>query len=478
MVKGKSNSTHGLGLEKMISVCLEAGRIKVLALTAKLVALIAFVDWWVGNTFSLGVLYILPMMFAGTVLSARGTAGLAILCAFLRSQFDTPGSHTETNLRFVFASLAYFSSGLFVIALMRNRELVVDHLSKIQREQSLRCEAEEQLRVLVESSPAAILTLNSGGIVLAANNAANGLFMMPEGQSLHGQDIASYLPVLSDALRFEMGREAFRTAAQCQGRRENGEIFLAHTWFSSYVSDEGAHLAAIIVDSSEEMRDREEQNLRELMKYNRIAATAVSHEVRNVCSAISLIFSNLGEKHGLTDDSDYQGVMNLINGLEKIASLNLHSRAQETFQQVPLQMVLDSLRIIIESEWNEIEGRIRWPSMQNMPEVMADPHGLLQALLNLVQNSYKAVQESLLRELSITVCVASERAFVRLKDSGPGISSPDRLFQPFQAGTDGTGLGLYISRAIVRSYGGDVRFEPGPEGSCFLIELQTTGQPD
>ena len=60
---------------------------------------------------------------------------------------------------------------------------------------------------------------------------------------------------------------------------------------------------------------------------------------------------------------------------------------------------------------------------------------------------------------------------VRFQDSGPGIPSPDRLFEPFQEGAAGSGLGLYLSRFIVRSYGGELRFEPRPAGSCFAVEL-------
>ena len=199
-------------LERAISLGLEAGRPKIIAIACVLVVAIAFADWAVGNTFSLGVLYILPMMVAGVVLRTRDITLLALFCAFLRSRFDTPGSHVESALRFVFASLAYFTSGLFVIAILRNRNLVADHLKKIQKEQALRSEAEEQLRVLVESSPAAILTVDSAGIVLAANNAADRLFAISEGRNLQGCEIGDYLPILSDALGFRIGPEVFRTA--------------------------------------------------------------------------------------------------------------------------------------------------------------------------------------------------------------------------------------------------------------------------
>jgi signal transduction histidine kinase len=76
--------------------------------------------------------------------------------------------------------------------------------------------------------------------------------------------------------------------------------------------------------------------------------------------------------------------------------------------------------------------------------------------------------------LNIIVTVKDGWASIRFEDSGPGISNPERLFQPFQQGADGSGLGLYVSRAVVRSYGGELRFEPRAQGSCFVLELQVT----
>ncbi|HEY1759116.1 MAG TPA: ATP-binding protein [Bryobacteraceae bacterium] len=457
-------------LREATSAFLRAGKTKVLLATAGLVAIFAFADWAVGNTVSLGVLYILPTMLGALVLRPGETAGLAIFCALLRARFDVPSSRTEMGLRFVFASLAYFTSGLFVTALARNRELAVENLAKVQREQTLRREAEEQLRVLVESSPAAILTTDHRGMILAANNAADELFSIPEGQGIQGRIITKFLPLLDDALHLDAG---FRTSVQCYGRRENGEVFLADTWFSTYSGPEGPRLAAIVVDSSDEMRDREEQNLRQLLRYNRIAAGAVSHEVRNLCGAISLLCANVADKHNLTQDEDLRGLARLVKGLEHSAALDLHSRSQDAVEEVSLRAVLDSLRIVIEPGWRDSGGVVRWRVPESLPRVVADAQGLLQAFLNLSQNSYRAMREVSVRELTISVTAEDQKVAVRFEDSGPGVAAPERLFQPFQEGAEGTGLGLYISRAVVRSYGGELRFEPRERGSCFVVELQT-----
>ena len=468
MVRGRLRK---LG-EETVAACLKAGRVKVVVIVASLLVLIALADWEVGDRGSLGVLYILPMTIGAVICGPFETFLLASVCAFLRAWFDTPAPNAEVILRFAFALLAYFASGLFVIALVRNRRLVVNHLATVQQEQGLRREAEEQLKLLVESSPAAILTLDHRGVVLAANHAANMLFLIPEGEMLQGRRIAGYIPLLSDALGVESSVEGFRTAARCQGYRETGEIFLADTWFSSYRAPEGMRLAAIVVDSSEEMRDREEQNLRLLRRSNRIAASAVSHEVRNLCGALSLLRANVEEKLGLSQDEDFKGFATLIKGLDRIARLELDARAHEQLEDVPLQSVLDNLRIVIEPDWQECDGRVRWDLPEAIPAVVADPSGLLQALLNLVRNSHRAVLHSDTRELRIAVSVKDQRAFVRVEDSGPGVASPQTLFQPFQPGAEGTGLGLYVSRAVVRSYGGELRYEPSEKGSRFVVELQ------
>jgi two-component system, LuxR family, sensor kinase FixL len=450
-------------------------KIRTLAAIAGLIGLIAAADWYTGTRASLGVFYVLPMVIGATALESIGIIVLAFVCSTLRSLFDLPSPpYLEGLLRFIFATLAYASSGLLVATLIRNRELTIAHLARLRHEQDLRREAEEQLRILVESSPAAILTVDEEGRVLAANRATANLFTIPDEETIKGRDIASYLPVLGEALQFDPGPEGLRTATQSQGRRDNGEIFLANTWFSSYKTPEGMRLAAIVVDSSEEMRAREEQSFRQLSESSRIAVAAVFHEVRNFCSAISVISSNLKQKQGLAPDIDIQALANLAAGLEKIVATELRSRAGERIDEVKLSNVLDDLRIIIEQDWLEAGSHVNWKVAPNLPRVMADAHGLLQVFLNLARNSQRAVEARGGEggELSITTCVEEQKVMVRFTDTGTGVTEPEQLFTPFQTGANGTGLGLYVSRAVVRTYGGDLKFEPRASGACFAVELQ------
>ena len=98
-----------------------------------------------------------------------------------------------------------------------------------------------------------------------------------------------------------------------------------------------------------------------------------------------------------------------------------------------------------------------------------------QAFFNLAQNSLRAVQASdtasSARELDVTVEAGEQKMLIIFQDSGPGVASPSDLFRPFQQGAAGSGLGLYVSRFLIRSYGGELRFEPSGRGSRFVIEL-------
>ncbi len=454
------------GFDRIILFLLSAGRTKVLPIVFLMIAAIAVADWEVGLDISLGILYIVPMALASIVLPAPWIMALALLCATFRRLFETPHPGIEGVLRFTFATIAYLSVGLFIAAVIRNRE-----------EQARRADAEEQLKTLAESSPAGILTLDNRGVVLAANAAVLDLLGVPAGESLRSRHIAQYLPLLAEALQIDTGATPFRTAAQAQGKRQNGEVFLADIWFSTYPSPKGKRLAAIVIDSSEEMRNREEQNLRQLRLSSRIMAGAMLHEVRNLCSAISVLYANAGGPSAAAN-LELPGLDHLIKGLARIASLELNPSETTQLDTVSVSDVLSDLRIVAEPSWIEAGGTIHWDAPAELPRVLADRQGLLQVLLNLTQNSLRAVQDSNEKNLSVGVTVGPERVSVKLQDSGAGVKNPQMLFQPFQPGATSTGLGLYISRSLLRSYGGELKFDPQDRGAAFVVELVRAGNRD
>jgi len=452
----------------LTSIYLEANRTKLLVIAGLSVTAIAVVDWLTKPYISLGFLYLFPIMIVGGYLSRKQIIGIALVCAYLQEAFsDLPGN--EALVRLVFSSAGFIGTGLFISELLRNRRIVLKHIEELKDQVQLRQDAEEQLRMLVESSPAAIITIDSNGIILLANEAAQRL-LAPETQPLRGQTIGSYLPSLQTAVQTHPSR-VFRTTLQCRGQRSDGEAFLAGIWFSTYTSIAGPRLAAIVVDLSEDLRSREDLSLDHLLKNSRILMSAVAHEVRNLCAAVLVVQKNLSRLSELQHNEDFQALSMLIQSLEKISAMELQVSPTQNAGVVELTSVLDELRVLIESAYHESEMEIDWQIQNFLPRVWADRYGLVQVFLNLARNSQRAMQCSETKRLCVSASDEGSTVVIRFADTGVGISSPENLFRPFQRGADSSGLGLYVSRAIIHSFGGELLYERRSRGCCFAVVL-------
>jgi PAS domain S-box-containing protein len=456
----------------MLSFFLGLSRGKLLLLAAAMIAAVGLVDWRVELNVSFGFLYLFPMLIVGTCLPRWQMAMVGAVCTLLAEAFAPfPWEVAAGVPRDIFMFTSFFGAGLFAYESARNRRLTEKHVREVEQEAELRRDAEQQLKILIESSPAAILTVDSSGKILMANQAAHRLLGF-EPETLPGESIKDFLPPLARVPPTDETTPSFRAAMQCSGRRRDGDVFLADVWFSTYKTSAGPRLAAMLVDSSEDLRDKEEASLHHLLVASRLAAGAVSHEIRNVCGAISVVYQNLSRHGEMAQSADFQALGNLVEGLGKIATFELRQSAgTEELASVDLASVLEELRIVTAPSLREAGVFFRWHIPKDLPRVWAERHNLLQVLLNLTKNSQRALQDQGVKEFRISACVEGERVVVRVRDSGHGIANPERLFQPFQEGAEVTGLGLYVSRALVRTFNGDLRYEPGHEGCCFAVDL-------
>ena len=452
----------------ILSIYASANRVKLLAVAGFLVAAIALLDWRTKPYLSLGFLYLFPIVIAGGFLSRTQIVVVALICAFLQEAFSNLPQN-EALIRLIFSSAGFIGIGLLIAQLVRNRRVVLQHVAELEHEMNLRHDAEEQLQILVESSPAAIVTIDATGTILLANQAAQQL-LSPGASSLRGEKIAFYLPALQTAVESRPSR-SFRTNLQCKGQRSTGEAFLAGVWFSTYSTISGPRLAAVIVDLSEDLRDREDLSLDYLLKNSRILVGAMAHEVRNLSAAALVVHKNLSRVAELEHNEDFQALNTLIQSLERMSTLSVRSSPADAPAAVDLTSVLDELRVLIEEAYRESEIEIDWQLVHPLPLVLADRYGLIQVFLNLAKNSRRAMESSDVKRLRVGTAVDGNNLVVRFADTGSGIASADDLFRPFQPGATSTGLGLYISRAIMRSFGGELLHEPGTQGCCFAVIL-------
>jgi PAS domain S-box-containing protein len=459
-------------------------RSRVLVLSAISIITIALIDWLIVPNIGLGFLYVFPILLVAGFLSRGQILVVTLLCAVFRELFSPFHHNNESLPRTIFVWIGFTGVGWFLRELVTNRQQAVEHLSRLQtevdlrvKEAQLREDAERHLKALIDSSPAAILMVTESGSIELCNHAAQRLFRT--NNELLGKNISNFMPDIA-VIQNRLGlNSSLRTGVECRGMREDGEIFLGHVWMSLFQTHKGVRVAIIVSDVSEQLRDREEGGLEQSLANSRLLVSAVSHEVRNLCSAVAIAHTNLGRVEGLPENTDYKSLGMLVDGLRQLSSAELMPVTKAAQEGLQLRTMFDDLRIVLQPAAEEAAADLVWNIPAELPPVRADRQGLFQVFLNLSYNSFRAMRNCPTRMLTISSKADLNLVTIRFRDSGPGVSHPDQLFKLFHSGSNSSGIGLYISRAILRSYGADIRYEFGDSGACFAIELlRSQGTPN
>jgi two-component system sensor kinase FixL len=434
---------------------------------------IALADLLVAPNISLGLLYFFPILLAAGCLRNLDIVAISFGCTLLRELLG-PFVWTEgVAPRLITSFIAYLGTGALIREIDRHRKATLANARQLSEEAARRENTEQQLRGLVDGMPAAVVTLDPGGKVLLANEAAHEL-LGRESPSLLGESIDRYLPDLARLRLTSAVRHLVRTMIEGTAYRHDGQAFLAHIWVSSYGPPSATGITAVIFDASEQLRTHEEAGLHSLTTSARVILGAFWHETRNLCSAMRVLVSGMMHRPACAGAEELDGLKSLVDSLENLAYAEQHPVSEQELETASVRVVLEHLRIVIAPSFEEKQIAVHWRIADDVPLACVDQHGLLQVFLNLTKNAGHALENSKKKDITITTAVEDGRIRIAFHNSGPPVQAPERLFKPFQPGTSGGGLGLYVSRAIVRSFGGDVRWEPVPEGSCFVVELQVS----
>jgi len=253
------------------------------------------------------------------------------------------------------------------------------------------------------------------------------------------------------------------------------------------------HLGYVLVmeDATELLRAQKQSAWKEV-------ARRVAHEIKNPLTPISLNaelihrhivrLAPLLAEHGVESNSPSvieRSADVISSSVQTMRSLVDQFSALAEFPSA--QPHPADLNTIVENSLTLFAGRlgsirVRRDFARDLPLVLADPEALKRALSNLIDNAAEAMQDSLLRELTLcTRLLTSGRgssAMVELAvaDTGPGITDEmrERLFLPyFSTKRRGTGLGLSIAAKIIQEHQGSIRVEKNlPAGARFIIELR------
>ncbi|MCD9146506.1 ATP-binding protein [Pseudophaeobacter flagellatus] len=162
-----------------------------------------------------------------------------------------------------------------------------------------------------------------------------------------------------------------------------------------------------------------------------------------------------------------------------IKNLRAFSRNEnEPMARVDLVQVINTAVELTASRLETDEVALSWqPPDGNEPiYVWGGEVRLTQVFVNLINNSADAMLDQNTRSINITL-EAGDRLSVAVRDIGPGIKEPEKMFDPFYStkvvsSSEGMGLGLSISYGLVQSFGGNIHGRNMERGAVFTVELE------
>lgn len=261
------------------------------------------------------------------------------------------------------------------------------------------------------------------------------------------------------------------------GGKPAGKFSGEHLFLASAM----AHQAALAVE--------ETRYYQAMVQAERLAAVgqtiaALSHHIKNILQGLRSGSEIL--KMGLKDMDAVllqQGWKNIEKNQGKIYDLVMdmlsYSKEREpNLESTDLNSVVRDVLELMAPRAKELGVELVVQLDETLPKCPADPEGVHRALLNIVGNALDAVEDVETPRVDVSTAREPDGEWLRIevRDNGGGIASEkiNDIFRPFVStkGARGTGLGLAVSRKILREHGGDilVRSELA-QGSVFLLRL-------
>lgn len=376
---------------------------------------------------------------------------------------------------------------------------VVTDITDRKREESALRYSEENHRLVVETAPDAVISIDESGAILFANPATVRIFgydpteligkpltvLMPEFlRKLHEKGFSRYLATGQRHINWQ--------GTELTALRKNGQEFPVEISFGELSRDGHKVFTGFIRDISE--RKQAQQALQmtqmELARVSRLTtmgelAASIAHEVNQPLTAVTNNSSaclRLLAADNLKPEVLRRALEEIVADGNRASAVVARIRAfikkaPAEKNELDINEVIQEVLALAGRELLENRVLIECQLTKALPLVLADRVQLQQVLLNLIMNGVEAMIA--LRDQSRSLWVESRvdesgDILVAVRDSGTGLGSEaDRVFTPFfTTKANGMGMGLSISRSLVESHGGRLWATPNfPNGAVFSFTL-------
>ena len=422
---------------------------------------------------------------AGNILTPTrmGTfyAALAAICSLGISGWAviTINESADDIVRAGSLGILYFATAVILQGI--SRRMIRSEALASSRAKSI-AELEQINQQIIQRMRTGILVLDRTGQIRLANAAAEELLFGTPGAEDSGQVQNRVLPQplklgLEDWLKDPRKRVApFQSAPTSPLLQAN---------FTQLDQEQGDLVLVFVDDMSKVTQQAQQMKLASL---GRLTA-GIAHEIRNPLGAISHAAQLMEESPSL-DEGD-QRMLDIIrrhsrrvNGIiENVLELSRRKAANAELVDNPVWLQEFRRDFLQTQDDQPSPVRIDLVIDPDVPAARFDKSQIEQVLVNLCDNGLRYSQQQCGEKhikLSAGTTEDGERAYLDVRDYGPGISKEHRssVFEPFfTTDKSGTGLGLYLARELCESNQAHLSLvEDDQPGCCFRITFAPPGR--
>ena len=384
-------------------------------------------------------------------------------------------------------------------------------------------ESEARIRAIIDHTHAGLITLDEAGTVRYMNPTAEKLFGVTADE-LRGQYLS---PLFSEAARTLCWRyimdettDTAELSIEADAQHKNRQSFPVElTLGRMSVASEKLFMLTIhditerkqyeqkLRDVTEALECRVQERTKDLVQtnarlmeemsqhrhtQNELIQTAklavlgqlsagINHELNQPLTAIrnyadnglaflergklAPVSNNLKEISGLTER-----MAKIIHPLKEFSR-----KSTNCIEPVSLKQIRDGVMSVMYGRFEKEQVNVSWPDEVDRVWIMADRLRLEQVFVNLLTNALQAVSDQHDKVIAVTTQSTDAVTDIFVRDNGPGVSDPERVFEPFyttKSSGQGIGLGLPISQRIIESFYGELTVHQHPQGGAeFCVRL-------
>jgi len=334
---------------------------------------------------------------------------------------------------------------------------------------------------IIQKNPEGIIIVDRPGVVRFVNPAAESL-LRRKSEELIGEMFG--FPVTSEKTELDIihgGREATTVEMHVVEMEWKGEIvYLA----SLRDITERKQAQEALQKAYRELQESQAQLIQsEKMSGMGTLVAGIAHELNNPMMGI-LNFSQYCLKHTSEDDRRYpvlqdiqQETQHCIDIVQNLLTFSRMEREDETYQKGSCTVILERVLKLLSCRIGKQSVRVTYHTADGTPEVWMKVNSIQQVFLNLTTNALDALERSEKKEIHVDIRRDGEFVQATIGGTGGGIAPENfqEIFDPFftkKPAGQGTGLGLSVSRAIIKEHGGEITCESEPGiGTKFRVLL-------